>query len=191
MEESFLVFLDRDGTINEEINLLHKVEDIKLIPKAVDGIKLLNENGVKTAIVTNQPVVARNLCSEDDVKGINLRILDLLRGKGARIDVVLYCPHHPETNHPEANDPKYRRDCECRKPRTGMLREAAERFGVPPQKCFMIGDSTRDIKAGKNFGCTTILLRTGYGGKDGKYDAEPDFVCDNLYEAAKTVVSMI
>jgi histidinol-phosphate phosphatase family protein len=187
----FLVFLDRDGTINEDVGLVYRTKDIRLIPKAALGIKLLNSKGVKIAITTNQPVVARNLCTEEDVKRINGHLLSLLAREGARIDAVYYCPHHPETNHPEANDPKYRCKCECRKPGIGMLKAASERFHIMPSNCFIIGDSTRDIMAGKNFGCTTILLKTDSGGSDDKYDVKPDHICDDLYEAAKLVVRLL
>jgi histidinol-phosphate phosphatase family protein len=189
MEPGFLALIDRDGTINEEVDLLHHESGLALIPGAANGIKLLNSHGVKVAVVTNQPVVARGLCTEEDVRQINKKLEGLLAKEGAHVDAIYYCPHHPE-QHPEG-DPKYRTDCYCRKPKTGMLEEASKKFDVPPERCFMIGDSTRDMAAGKSFGCTTILVRTGYGGKDGKYDATPDYTCGNLYEAAKLVVGRI
>jgi histidinol-phosphate phosphatase family protein len=115
----------------------------------------------------------------------------MLADKGAHIDAVFYCPHHPETHHPEANDPKYRTECACRKPKTGMLEQASKRFGIPPARCFIIGDSSRDLQTGKNFGCKSILVLTGYAGKDGKFDARPDYVCAGLKEAAELVVGLI
>jgi histidinol-phosphate phosphatase family protein len=187
----FLVFLDRDGTIIDEADLLCDPKKLRLIHGAAEGIKLLNSKGVRVAIVTNQPVVARGLCSEDDVKAINSHLLRMLKKESAKIDAVYYCPHHPEKNHPEANDPKYRRECGCRKPKTGMLEEASRRFGIPSDKCFMIGDSTRDVQTARNFNCVSILVKTGYGGNDTKFDAKPDHVCKDLLEAAKLVVSLI
>jgi len=185
-----LVLLDRDGTINEDEDLICKTSQVRLIPRAAQAIKLLNERSITVAMVTNQPVVARNLCTEDDVRKINKHIVSMLAKQGARIDAVYYCPHHPEKGHPGAN-PIYRVDCDCRKPKIGMLKAASERFGIAPKDCFMIGDTTRDIKAGKDFGCKTILVRTGHGGKDKKYDVTADHVCDDLYDAAKLVVSLI
>lgn len=189
MKPAFLALVDRDGTINEEVDLLHHESRLVLIPGAAKGICLLNSHGIKVAIVTNQPVVARGLCSEEDVQQINKKLSEILGQDGARIDAVYYCPHHPD--HPEAGDPRYRKECYCRKPKTGMLEAASRQFNIPPDRCFMIGDSTRDIVAGKDFGCRTILVRTGYGGKDGKYKATPDYVCDDLHEAAKLVVGLI
>ena len=188
MKPGFLALVDRDGTINEEVDLLHHESSLVLIPAAAKGIRLLNSHGIKVAIVTNQPVVARGMATEADVQRINKRLTELLEREGARIDAVYYCPHHPD--HPESGDPRYRKACYCRKPGTGMLEAASTQLGVPPVRCFMIGDSTRDIEAGRRFGCRTILVRTGYGGKDGKYPATPDYTCDDLYEAAKLVVSL-
>ena len=189
MTPGFLALVDRDGTINEDAGLLHRESGLVIIPGAAQGIKLLNSHGIKVAIVTNQPVVARGMCSEEDIQRINKKLEDLLGRDGARIDAVYYCPHHPD--HPEAGDPRYRKDCYCRKPRIGMLEAASRRFGIPPDRCFMIGDSTRDVAAGKDFGCRTLLVRTGHGGKDGKYQAAPDYVCDNLYAAAELIVGLI
>ena len=191
MAGRFLVLLDRDGTINDDPGLICDALSIRLLPNAAEGIKLLNKKGIIVAIVTNQPVVARNLCTEEDVQRINDHLLSLLGREGAAVDAVFYCPHHPETGHPEANDPRYRIGCDCRKPNPGMLRQASEMFGIPPSNCFMIGDSTRDVLAGKNFGCRTVLVRTGGGGKDGKFKAKPDYVCEDLLSAAELVVSLI
>jgi histidinol-phosphate phosphatase family protein len=189
MKPVFLALVDRDGTINEEVDLLHHESRLALIPGAAKGIKLLNSSGVKVAIVTNQPVVARGMCTEDDVRRINRKLEGMLNREGASVDAVYYCPHHPD--HPEEGNRKYRVDCYCRKPKTGMLEAASKQFSAPPERCFMIGDSTRDIAAGKSFGCRTILVGTGYGGKDGKYPAVPDYTCADLHEAAKIVAGIV
>jgi mannose-1-phosphate guanylyltransferase / phosphomannomutase len=189
MKPGFLALVDRDGTINKEVDLLHHESMLILIPGAAKGIKLLNSHGVKVALVTNQPVVAHGLATEEDVQRINKKLTYMLGREGASIDAIYYCPHHP--GHHEAGDPKYVKECYCRKPKTGMLEAASRQLNVPAERCFMIGDSTRDIAAGTDFGCRTILVRTGYGGRDGKYKAVPDYTCDNLYEAAKLVVSLI
>ncbi len=181
------VFLDRDGTINKEVNLLHKISQIRIIKNTAKGIKLLNKKGCLVIIVTNQPVVARNLCTEKDVVEINETIRKRLLRRGAKIDAIYYCPHHPERNHPEANDPRYRRKCSCRKPSSGMIKKAAEILNIDLVNSFVIGDSTRDIQAGQNVGCKTILVKTGYAGKDKRYDVKPDQICDNLYSACSLI----
>ena len=188
--DKFLVFLDRDGTINEEVDFLTKPDQLKLIPTASNAIKLLKNNGCIIVIVTNQSVVARNLCTEREVEQINKKLLDLLASDGAVVDAIFYCPHHPEKNHSKAGS-VYCTDCDCRKPKIGMLKAAATKFNIPPSRCFMVGDSTRDIRAGISFGCTTFLVKTGYGGKDKKYGGKPDYVCDDLYAAARIIVGSV
>ncbi|MFH1521130.1 MAG: HAD family hydrolase [Candidatus Micrarchaeota archaeon] len=188
---NYLVLLDRDGTINTHVGLVTKPEQLVLLPNAAKAIKLLNDHNIFVAIITNQSIVARNLCTEAEAEAINQHLVDMLAKYGAKIDAIYYCPHHPEKNHPEANSSFYRINCDCRKPKPGMLVKAAKHFRIAPENCFMVGDSTRDMLAGKNFGCKTILLRTGEGGKDGKYHVLPDYTSDNLYEAAKLIVNLI
>jgi histidinol-phosphate phosphatase family protein len=130
-------------------------------------------------IVTNQPQVARGLCSKKDVEEINAYVVLELQKKGAKIDAVFYCPHHPDFQ----KDP-----CQCRKPNIEMLVEAKESFDLDMKKCYMVGDSTRDIKTGKNAGCKTILVKTGHAGTDGKYDVKPDAICRNILEAANRIL---
>ncbi|MBI5227936.1 HAD-IIIA family hydrolase [Candidatus Micrarchaeota archaeon] len=187
---SRLALLDRDGTINKEVNLLHDIRQLQLLEGAAEGIRLLNQNGFKVAIVTNQPVVARGLCSEDDVKKVNVLLLELLEKEGAKVDAVYYCPHHPEQGHSGANDPKYRKICDCRKPKPGMLITASKDFGIAKENCFMVGDHDRDIEGGKNFGCTTIFVKTGQIDSESKLNTKPDHVSKNLLEAAKLMVSL-
>ena len=184
------VFLDRDGVINEEVDLLCREDQLVLIPGAAEAVRRLNDAGVLAIVATNQPVVARNLCTEEDVRRLNAHLEEMLRqAAGARLDAVYFCPHHPETHHPDGN-PAYRGPCECRKPNLGMLEEARKRFGLDYARCFLVGDTTRDLQTGVNAGCRTILVRTGYGGRDGKYDVRPDFVADDLAEAADIILGM-
>jgi len=185
------VFLDRDGTLNEEVNLLIKPEQIKLIEGAAEGLKLLNEKNILAIITTNQPVVARNLITEEQLKEINAELLNQLEKKGAHIDSVYYCPHHPEKNHPEANDLNYRRVCNCRKPGIGMILESTKTFKIDIKISYVVGDRSVDVKFGKNAGCTTILVRTGFGGKDKKYNVAADYECKDLLEACKLIISRI
>jgi len=182
------VFLDRDGVINEEVDLLHKPDQLKLIEGSAEAIKLLNKN-FYVIVVTNQPQVARGLCSEDDIQEINEKLKRELEKFNARIDAVYYCPHHPEKGFPGEN-PEYKIECDCRKPKIGMLEQAAKDFDLDLEFCFIIGDRTVDLKTGKNANCRTILVRTGYAGEDKKYESKPDFVADNLLEAAKLILAV-
>ena len=186
-----LVFLDRDGVINEEVDLLHKEEQLRLLSGAAEAIKLLNGLDAAVVVVTNQPQVARNLCTEADVVRIHEKLNAMLAGKGAFLDGIYYCPHHPEKNHPEASNPKYRKECECRKPGTGMLEQARRDIGADKVKCFMVGDRTADIQTGKNAKCTAILVETGLGGKDYKFDVKPDYIVKDLYEASELIAGLI
>lgn len=183
-------FLDRDGVINEEVDLLKKKEQVKLITGAAEGIRLLNKKGILAVVVTNQPVVARNLVTEEQLLQINRRLIGMLDEKGAKIDALYYCPHHPEKNHPEASNPRYRRECKCRKPKTGMIDEAAKTFKIDIENSFAVGDRTADTQMGKNAGCTTINVRTGYAGKDEKYDAKADHECNDLLEACRLMIKL-
>ena len=132
----------------------------------------------------HQPVVARNLCSEAELQEIHhqLRVL-LWDAAQAQLDRIYYCPHHPERFHADAN-PLYRKPCRCRKPGTKMFEMAQRDFRLTPEQCVVVGDSTRDILAGQRMGMRTILVQSGYGGKDGKYAVEPDLVLPNLAAAA-------
>lgn len=179
------VFLDRDGVINVEVDLLHKTEQLKLIEGSADAIKILNKD-FYVIIVTNQPQVARGLCSEEDIQRINEVLKKELEKFDARIDGIYYCPHHPERGFPGEN-PRYKIECECRKPKIGMLKKAARDFDLDLESCFIVGDRTVDIKTGKNVNCRTILVKTGYAGKDNKYGVKPDFVANNILEAAKLI----
>lgn len=178
------VFLDRDGVINEEVDLLYRADQLRLLPGAGEAIRRLNERGIKAIVVTNQAVVARGLCTEEEVEEIHRRLRQMLAKKGAYLDAIYWCPHHEN-----ADLPRYRKVCGCRKPDTGLLEEAVNRFNLDISRCFLIGDRTVDIQTGKNAGCRTILVETGYGGKDGKYDVKPDYICKDLKEAVDLILS--
>lgn len=183
------VFLDRDGVVNEARGFVAKPEDVRLIENAAQGIELLNSLGLKVIVVTNQPQVARGLCTEEDVNQINRKIQADLEKQGAHIDAFYYCPHHPETHHKDVPDHarKYRVVCKCRKPETGMIEQAANDYDIDVKNSFVVGDRTVDIQAGKNAGCKTILVKTGEAGKDKKHDVVPNFMAQDLLQAAKIV----
>lgn len=179
------VFLDRDGVLNVERSFISRPEDLQLYDYTAHSIKKLNQAGLLTVVVTNQSAVARNLCTEEEVKTIHKKMESELGEQGAWLDAIYYCPHHPDKGFPEEN-PKYKIDCDCRKPQTGMFRKAIAKFNIDPRSSYMIGDSERDIKAGANTGCITIGVRTGYGIK--KTSIIPDFMFSNLAEAVDFIV---
>lgn len=176
------VFLDRDGVINREVDVLRNLKQLRLLSGVARAIRELNKLGFLIIVVTNQPVIARGWLTEEEVDAIHNVLIKRLVQKGARIDAIYYCPHHPN-----ANLKKYRRRCQCRKPNIGLIKKAVEKFEINVKISFMIGDSTGDILTGKRAGLQTILVETGYAGKDGKYNVKPDFVIKNLSEAIKII----
>ncbi len=177
------VFLDRDGVINEEVDLLCDPSLLKLIPGSAKAIRILNERGIPAIVVTNQPVVARNLCTEEELKHIHRVLRALLRQEAqAKLDAIYYCPHYPDISLVGGN-PSYLGECECRKPNIGLILRACHDFHLRPEECVLIGDSTRDIQTGKNAGTMTVLVSTGYGGRDGRYQVYPDLTSIDLEHA--------
>jgi D,D-heptose 1,7-bisphosphate phosphatase len=143
------IFLDRDGTISREVNLLNKPEQLKLIEGAAEAIKLINKSDYLAVIVTNQPVIARNLCSIEELEYIHATLETMLGKEGAYVNAIYYCPHHPDKGYPEER-PEYKVDCECRKPNPGMLIKASKDWNIDLSRSVMIGDTTRDLQAGYN-----------------------------------------
>jgi mannose-1-phosphate guanylyltransferase/phosphomannomutase len=177
------IFLDRDGTIIRQVELLNKPSQIKIFPGAATAIKAFNQLGYLVIIVTNQPVVARGLIVPKEVDHIHAILIDRLGKKGATIDAVYYCPHHPL-----ANVKKYRMVCKCRKPSPGMILQAAKEHGIELKKSFFIGDSTQDVLAGNRAKVKMILVRTGHGGKDPwQHEGKPDFIVKDLAAAVKII----
>lgn len=154
------VFLDRDGTINEEAGYLGRIEDLRVIEGAGAGVRLLNQSGYSVVVVTNQSGVARGIFDEAMVEKIHLEISRRLAEEGAFIDRWYYCPHHPTQG-----VGRFRRECVCRKPFTGMLDMAGRDLGVAVSGSFVVGDSVRDIELALNAGARPVLVLTGYGGE--------------------------
>jgi D,D-heptose 1,7-bisphosphate phosphatase len=152
------VFLDRDGTINEEVGYLDRIEKLRLIPGAAEAIRLINASGMKAIVVTNQSGVARGILAESFVAEIHARLREMLRAEGAFLDGVYYCPHHPTEGRGD-----YLRTCDCRKPAPGLLLRAAEELQLDLARSYMVGDTLKDIEAGTRAGAKGILIRTGYG----------------------------
>ena len=178
------IFLDRDGTINKYVGFLRNIDDFELIDGVAEAIRKINESGYLAVVVTNQPVVARGEVSFEELEEIHNKMETLLGKEGVFLDDVFFCPHHPDKGYPEEN-PAYKIPCECRKPKTGMIEKAAERFNIDLKESWMIGDTTMDIQTGVNAGMRTALVLTGEAGKDKKYDVKPDLVCENLLDAVE------
>ncbi|OHB33325.1 MAG: D,D-heptose 1,7-bisphosphate phosphatase [Desulfuromonadaceae bacterium GWC2_58_13] len=155
------VFLDRDGTINFEKDYLYRIEDFEFVEGAPEAIRQLNEAGFAVIVVTNQSGVARGYYSMEDVDCLHRYIQKKLAEAGAAIDAFYVCPHHPVFGVGE-----YRRDCDCRKGKPGMLLRAAVDFGLDLEKSYMVGDKLVDVEAGLAAGCTSFLVNTGYGAQE-------------------------
>lgn len=181
------IFLDRDGTLNRYDGLVSREEQLVLEPGAARAVERINRSGCLAVVVTNQPVVARGMCSMEDVGNIHRKLETLLGNEGAYLDAIVFCPHHPDSGYPEEN-PAYKIPCRCRKPATGMIEAVAERFHIDLGQSWMVGDSTVDIQTGKNAGMKTVLVLTGMAGTDGKYPVEADYVAKDLEEAADRIL---
>ncbi len=162
------VFLDRDGTINREVERLCRLADLQLLPGAVEGLRLLRRSGYLLVVVTNQSAVARGLLSEAELATIHSELQRQLAADSAAVDRIYYCPHHPDEG-----VPPYRRECSCRKPAPGMLHRAASELGIDLARSYMVGDSLPDMMAGWAAGCATVLVLTGYGLQI-QEEADPD-----------------
>ncbi len=179
------VFLDRDGVITQEPpHYAYRLYQLKLIPRSTEAIKLLNENNFDVIIVSNQSGIARGYYGEEDMMRFNSAMNELLNKSDAHIDSIYYCPHHPE-----AKIERYRKDCDCRKPRPGMLKRAEEELNINLKQSFMVGDRWSDIEAAKRVECKTILVRTGYDSQKLKgNEIICDYVANDLYEAVEYIL---
>ncbi len=184
------VFLDRDGTVNEEVDFLNSPRDLHLIPRSAEAIRRANDLGLRVFIVTNQSGVARGLLSEAELLEVHRVLIERLMEQNARVDGIYYCPHHPS----EGID-GFRRDCDCRKPNTGMIDRAVREFQIDPAKSYVIGDRTVDVGMAKNAGAHAILVLTGYGRAERELcekDGIPlDYVASDLYDAMEYVAGHI
>ena len=157
------IFLDRDGTINKYVGFLRNIDDFELIDGVAEAIRKINESGYLAVVVTNQPVVARGEVSFEELEEIHNKMETLLGKEGAYLDAIYYCPHHPHKGY-EGERPELKIDCDCRKPKPGMLLKAAADFNIDLSRSWMVGDGENDIQAGINAGCKTVLLSNGNEG---------------------------
>jgi D,D-heptose 1,7-bisphosphate phosphatase len=181
------VFLDRDGTLNVDRDCLRRAEELELLPGVAGAVHELNHHGWRTVVVTNQPVIAKGFCDEAELQKIHNKLETLLGHEHAFLDRIYFCPHHPEKGF-AGERPELKIDCDCRKPKTGMIQKAVAELNIDVKQSWLIGDTTTDLQAAKNAGLKSILVRTGAGGRDGKFAAPPDFVFDTLNAAVKFVL---
>ncbi|MBV9788585.1 MAG: D-glycero-beta-D-manno-heptose 1,7-bisphosphate 7-phosphatase [Chloroflexi bacterium] len=178
------VFLDRDGTLNVEVNYLHRIKDLVLVPGAAAAIRSLSQAGFSVIVVTNQAGIARGYYDETALHTLHEEIQRRLAAEGAQIDAFYFCPHHPD----------FGGACECRKPAPGMLKQAAQDHAIDLTHSWLIGDTSGDIGAGSAVGCRTILVRSGYGAQaeaalGSGITPQPEAIVDDLSAAAGYILS--
>jgi histidinol-phosphate phosphatase family protein len=167
------VFLDRDGTMAPDVAYCRRPEDFELFPTTAKAIRLLNEHGYKVIVITNQSGIARGYFNEDTLDKIHQKIRKKLGEEGARIDGIYYCPHHPDDN------------CECRKPKPGMVLRAVGEHDIDPRSSFIVGDRPQDIQLGQNTSCRTVLIMAG---TEEVALCSPDYTAPDLYQAALWII---
>ncbi len=180
MAKKRYILLDRDGTIIVEKEYLSKPEQVELLPNAAAGLKKMQDMGFGLIVVTNQSGVGRDYFSEQMVREVHKRIKAEFQNQGVHFDAFLYCTHTPED------------DCECRKPKTRLVDDAARIFNFKPSECIVIGDKPCDIELAENLNATSILVRTGYGREyEREGNIQPDFITDDLLGAAQIIEKII
>jgi D-glycero-D-manno-heptose 1,7-bisphosphate phosphatase len=185
--QSKAIFIDRDGTINEDLGYIATAGDLIIYPWVAEAVRLINDAGLKAIVVTNQSGIARGMYTEGDLTAVHDRLIDQLGGQGARIDAVYYCPHHPDYG-----SERYRKECQCRKPQPGMLRAAAREHDIDLARSWVIGDKASDINLASAVGARGVLVLTGYGSETlaqrERWPCEPEFVSDNLLDAVRMIL---
>jgi len=181
------VFLDRDGTIIEEVGYLDRPERVEFFPWTIDAIRVLNRADLAVVLVSNQSGIARGFFTDAVVDTVHQRMDDMLSAGGARIDAYYYCPHHPDGSVAELA-----KVCDCRKPARGLVDRAVAEFGVDPARSFVVGDRWLDIGLARTVGARGVLVRTGYGEREeGKppNGMEADAIVDNLVAASSWILN--
>lgn len=183
------VFLDRDGTICEDVGYLGDPAGLRVYDFAGRAIRRLNDAGLLTILVTNQSGVARGYFDEDAVAAVHERLVSVLSSCGARLDAIYYCPHHPT-----AGRPPYRIDCGCRKPLPGMIERAASDHYIDVEGSWVVGDKRADVLLAQSAGARAVLVRTGYGSGEweyhrGTWPRDPEHVAENLADAVEWILT--
>ncbi|PIE63606.1 MAG: D-glycero-beta-D-manno-heptose-1,7-bisphosphate 7-phosphatase [Desulfobacterales bacterium] len=185
------VFLDRDGTINEQMGYINHISRFQLIPGVEEAIGRVNAAQIPVVVVTNQSGLARGYFSAQLLDAVHQKMTDQLAEKNAHVDGIYICPHHPE-----AKEEQYRQTCTCRKPKTGLLEQAAQDLGIDLNRSFVVGDRWSDIKCGAAAGATSILVMTGYGRGDAEYigptqQVQPNYIAEDLSQAVEWILDQI
>ena len=170
------VFLDRDGTIIEEFPYIHEKEKVKVIDGTIEALKKIKDNGYRIVVITNQPGIGMGYFTKEQFFEVNSEMLKILSKECVLIDKIYFCPHSKSDG------------CLCRKPATGMIDKAIKDLNIIVEKSFLFGDMTNDILLGNTIGCKSILVKTGKAGKDGQFEAKPDFVAENLKEGVEWIL---
>ena len=183
------VFMDRDGTISEEVGYINHPSRFRLFPYATRAIKLLNDSGWLAVVITNQAGVARGYFPETMVQTVHQNFQQELQTEGARVDGIYYCAHHPSVG-----EPPYRQDCACRKPKPGLINRAARDLDIDLEQSWMIGDRYSDIELAHNAGVRAALVLSGYGrgeweNQRSQWKHQPDLVADDLFEAVASITN--
>lgn len=187
MHSEFAVFVDRDGTINVDVDFLAAPSQIQLIPRSAEAIRELNERKIPVIVITNQSGIARGLYTEDDLRAVHAEMDRLLAMEGASVTDYFYCPHHAVEG-----IGRYKVDCDCRKPKPGMLLAAGTKYGIDLRCSFVIGDKCVDMQAGKAVGAATIQVSTGYGAQEKELcGTMRDFFADDLYHAVRHILQNV
>ena len=181
------VFLDRDGTLNEDPGFISKPDELILFPGVVEAVRSLRKSGYLVVVVTNQSGIARGYFTEGDLKAVHRKLREEIVAGGGRIDGIYHCPHHPV-----AGEGALTRSCSCRKPAPGMIYEASKDLKIDLERSFMVGDKLEDLEAGRCVGCRTVLVRTGLGEEamkevNRKGGKQPDKVVMSLPDAARWI----
>ena len=179
------VFIDRDGTLTEEVGYVNHPSRLRLLPRSARAIRRLNEAGVAAVVVTNQAGIARGYFSEDMLHAVNDTLVSQLKDAGAHLDGIYVCPHHPREG-----EPPFRADCECRKPKPGLLVRAAAELRLDLRASTMVGDKASDLVPARTVGARRVLVLTGYGRGEWEHRREhfpvaPDFVAADLLDAVE------
>lgn len=184
------VFLDRDGTINEEMGYINHASRFNIFKYVPEAIKILNDSDFLVFVVTNQSGLARGYFNEELLDSVHKSLIKQVEKNSAKIERIYYCPHHPQEG-----IAKYKIDCDCRKPKPGMINRAKTEFNINLDQSYIIGDRYKDIEFGRNLGLSTIMVLTGYGLGEYTYQKniwpeQPDHVCNNLLDAANIIKSI-
>jgi D-glycero-D-manno-heptose 1,7-bisphosphate phosphatase len=180
------VFLDRDGTLIDEVGYLDRPDRVILYPWSIEAIRTLNRAGIRVIMVSNQSGIARGFFSEVMLDGIHRHLASLLSVGGARLDAYYYCPHHPDGRIAE-----FTRRCDCRKPGGGLVARAVQEFGIDPRHSFTVGDRWLDVALARTVGARGVLVRSGYGSLEETRPQEglvADAVVNNLIEAVTWIL---